>query len=286
MGHGPIVTPRYGTTDQQYLSALADIPLEDDGPVWMVSLVKYRDVADYSQVLDDSIRDVPRGPISGREADDLCAPFRLLDAIGAEIVFIAEVESQLLGDAPSWDRVAVVKHPTRRSFAELEARPDFKAKQVHKDAGVEQTIVIGCLPIDTPTLPGSAPDWADVAHPPSADDPPVVVLHVLRYHDGEYGHMRSYQHEAGEVAVPHGVRLAGWFAAEGTIVGDGRRWDQVRFNAFPSKAAFMAVVFDPQRLRAQADHRETAVADTYTMILRPIFDRLRESIDAEAHEPA
>ena len=35
--------------------------------------------------------------------------------------------------------------------------------------------------------------------------------------------------------MPNGVRIAGWFAAEGTIVGDGRTWDQVRFNAFPSK---------------------------------------------------
>ena len=47
-------------------------------------------------------------------------------------------------------------------------------------------------------------------------------------------------------AVPHGVRVAAWFEAEGTIVGDGRQWHQARFNAFPSKAAFMAVVFDPR----------------------------------------
>ena len=32
---------------------------------------------------------------------------------------------------------------------------------------------------------------------------------------------------------------------DGTIIGDGRRWDQVRFNAFPSKEAFMAVALDP-----------------------------------------
>jgi hypothetical protein len=41
----------------------------------------------------------------------------------------------------------------------------------------------------------------------------------------------------------------------------------------------MEVVFDPERLRAQADHREVAIADTYTMILRPDVDRLRESVD-------
>ena len=79
-------------------------------------------------------------------------------------------------------------------------------------------------------------------------------------------------------ASKHGVRIAGWFAVEGTIVGDGRAWHQVRFNAFPSKAAFMAVVFDPDRLEAQKDHREKAIADTYTMIVRASLDDIAASI--------
>ena len=75
------------------------------------------------------------------------------------------------------------------------------------------------------------------------------------------------------------MRVAGWFAVEGTIVGDGRSWDQVRFNEFPSKAAFMAVVTDPERLEAQRRHREPAIADTYTMIVRPTINRIAESVE-------
>jgi hypothetical protein len=86
--------------------------------------------------------------------------------------------------------------------------------------------------------------------------------------------MDSYTSDAGKVAVPHGVRIAGWMGVDGTIIGDGRQWDEVRFNAFPSKAAFMAVVLDPARLEAQTAHREPANADTYTMILRPVIDQL------------
>jgi hypothetical protein len=115
----------------------------------------------------------------------------------------------------------------------------------------------------------------------------VLVLHVLRFADEGDGsgsggltpdEMVAYQQQAGRSAVPHGLRIAGWFAVEGTIVGDGRRWDQVRFNGFPSKAAFMAVALDPARLEAQKDHREPAIADTYTMILRPSVDRIAASI--------
>ena len=56
--------------------------------------------------------------------------------------------------------------------------------------------------------------------------------------------------------------------------------DEVRFNVFPSRAAFEAVAFDPARVTAQLDHREPAIADTYTLVLRPVIDRLTESIRA------
>lgn len=263
-----IPTIRYGTVDEEYANRLATTPPEADGPVWMVNLMKYRDVAEYE--------DGRATTISGREADDTYAPVEEIAAVGAEIVFFAEVDTQLLGDAPVWDRIAVVKYPTRRSFMEMQVRPDFRAKHLHKDAGMEQTIVMGCQPFAAPEIPEPA-DWDGVPHPPTPDDAPVVVLHVLRFVDGGIADMTSYQNLAGSVAVPHGLRIAGWFGVEGTIIGDGRRWDQARFNTFPSRAAFMAVALDPNRLRAQAEHRETAIADTYTMILRPLIDRLEQS---------
>ena len=269
--------PRYGQFDRDYGMELATTPPGRDGPVWMVNLMKYREIADYA--------DGRESAVSGREADDIYVPVDVLADIGAEIVFAADVDQQLLGDAPQWDRVAVVKYPTRRSFIDMQSRPDFQAKHVHKDAGMELTIVSGCVPIATPSLPPgvSQVDWADVDHPPTAEDGAVVVLHVLRYDEAASSdvtpaEMETYQGAAAAVAVPHGVRLNGWFAVEGTIIGDGRTWDQARFNQFPSKAAFMAVATDPARLEAQKAHREAAIADTYTMILRPTVNRIAESI--------
>jgi hypothetical protein len=92
--------------------------------------------------------------------------------------------------------------------------------------------------------------------------------------------MKSYQEVAGSVAVPNGVRIDAWFSAEGTIVGDGRSWHQVRFNTFPSRRAFMAVAADPDRLNAQAEHRETAIADTYALGVRPGINMLSASVAA------
>ena len=271
--------PRYGTVDRDYAMRLATTAPDDDGPVWMVNLMKYREVADYA--------DGRESTISGQEADDLYAPLDSLAAIGARPVFFGDVDAQLLGDETTWDRVGVVKYPSRRSFIEMQALPGFQESHHHKDAGMASTIVMSTTPMAQPFRPDGVEevDWADVPHPPTEEDGPVVVIHVLRFHDPEAAHltpthMEQYTSEAAKVAVVHGVRINGWFAVEGTIVGDGRAWHQVRFNQFPSKAAFMAVVFDPARLEAQKDHREVAIADTYTMIVRASINDLEASTQA------
>ena len=73
----------------------------------------------------------------------------------------------------------------------MQTRPDFKDKHAHKDAGMEFTIVIGCVPIALPTRPAGVVevDWADVAHPPTTDDEPVAMLHVLRFDAESAGHV-------------------------------------------------------------------------------------------------
>jgi hypothetical protein len=267
-------TPGYGIVDRGYAMDLAGTPPEDDGPIWMVNLMSYRERAVYDGAESD---------VSGREADDRYAPTEVLADIGAEVVFLGDVEDQLLGDSPRWDRIGVVRYPTRRSFIEMQSRPDFQAKHVHKEAGMAATIVAGCVPIGDPSRADGSPapvDWTEVPHPPTDDDGPAMVLHLIRFVPGAAEtHMARYTDHAAEVAVPHGVRIAGWFGVEGTIVGDGRQWDQARFNLFPSRAAFMAVVLDPDRLAAQAEHRETAIEDTYTLVVRPRIDRIAESTE-------
>ena len=268
--------PRYGLVDREYGIRLATTSPSDDGPVWMVNLMKYREVADYV--------DGRKTTISGQEADDLYSPIDSLTAVGAEIVFLGDVDQQLLGDNTVWDRIAVVKYPTRRSFIEMQSRSEFQESHKHKDAGMDKSIVMGCQPLTIPRASDMEfENWSDVPHPSTKGDGPLVVLHVLRFEDMESGvqtpaYMEAYQSVAAGVASEHGVRVSGWFTVEGTIIGDGREWHQVRFNQFPSKAAFKAVVADPTRLKAQHDHRETAIADTYTMVVQPKVDQLRESI--------
>ena len=178
--------PRYGTVDRDYGMRLATCPSESDGAIYMLNLMKYRERADYGGA--DEGR-------TGREADDEYAPVDVLAAIGASICFTAEV----LDASEDWDRVAVVRYPTRRSFIEMQSRKDFQDKHVHKEAGMDHTTVMGTLPEGA--LPGRT-------------KPEKVLLEVWR---GER-----------PAAVTSGAPVS--FEVEGTIIGDGRSWDGARYT--------------------------------------------------------
>ena len=259
--------PRYATLNTQYAYEMFSMSAGEDGPIWMVNLMKYRPIADYV--------DGRESKISGREADDLYAPIDVLTDIGAEIVFVGDVETQLLGDNPKWDRIAVVKYPTRRSFLEMSSRKDFQEKHAHKEAGMQATIVMGCTPMNMPVY--SKKDWAEIASPPSESDGVITVIHVLQLNE-QIEKMNNYSLIAGDRAIPNGVRVDGWFQVENTILGDDRKWDQVRFNTFPSRRAFQEVLNDPARMEAQKKYRESAISDTYTMIVTPSINKVFDSI--------
>ena len=160
------VNPAYGQIDQAYATRLATTPPERrragvDGQPHEVP----RPGGLQRRPGHRHQRPGGRRPLHARSSR--CA------AIGAEIVFAADVDEQLLGDAPVWDRVGVVQYPTRRSFIDMQSRDDFQAKHVHK---------VGRHGADDrdrlPTVRGPAgapgrrprPEWSDVPHPPTADD--------------------------------------------------------------------------------------------------------------------
>lgn len=203
-------TIRYGRINTAMIAGWMKRPAEDDGPFWALNLMKYRDVADYGDGRETAI--------SGREADDEYTPRDSLRGIGAEIVLGAEVERVLVGDGVAWDRVGIVRYPSRRLFLEMQQRDDFKAKHVHKDAGMEFTIVMSCLPV----LPFGG----------STERHPFVELSVMA--DGGDG--------AGEAA--------GVFEVEGVIVGDERTWARAAFRWLDeAPVAGAAVSDDPATYR-------------------------------------
>ncbi len=207
----------------------------DDGPVWMLNLMKYRHVAAYP--------DGREATVSGKEADDAYAPLGPLAAVGAMVAFFGDVTDQTVGE-PGWDRVAIVRYPTRISFFEMQERDDFKKQYVHKEAGMEFTIIMGCvLDADTP------------ASAPAADAGDRLVMRVRRFAEDE----RPGEDPPGVVPV---VR----FAVDGVVLGDERVWDDVRFDRVTDDAL--------------SDLLSTeGVAEQVVCVVDPTIDRLIESME-------
>jgi hypothetical protein len=182
---------RYGTIDFEYAADLSTREPDADGPVFMVNFMKYRESADYDGV-KGAEGATPAG-ISGEQADDLYNPTEVLHKIGAEVMFFGNVVAQ--GAEGEWDRMGIVKYATRRSFIDMQNRRDFKEKHVHKEAGMLYTIVMGTTPAQT--------------HVP-IERANYVVFELTA----------TPQSSAPDART---ARLA----VEGTIMGDGRRWQDL-----------------------------------------------------------
>jgi hypothetical protein len=212
MTDAPRLKHKYGRIDKDYAMALATRAPEDDGPIYMVNLMKYHEVAQYS---DDA---GVEKPITGREADDRYNPASILAKIGATIVFVGDVISNRSGDE-DWDRIAIVRYATRKSFIDMQSRKDFGEKHVHKAAGMQRTIIVCCRPEDLSL---------DQRGRPQSDDNQLVAMIVRQTTD----------RNAAFRSVPGAVNLA----AEGTIIGDGRPWDTVQFVPVQSAEQLQSVV--------------------------------------------
>ena len=237
MSEAPRLTHKYGTIDKDYAIHLATRPPEDDGPIYMVNLMKYHEVAQYASETG------PDQPVSGREADDRYNPSSILGKLGATIVFVGDVVGNHVG-TEDWDRIAIVRYPTRKSFIDMQSRKDFSEKHVHKAAGMQRTIIVCCRPQDLSL---------DTRGRPKTDDNRLVAM-VVR---------QTPNRDAAFGQLPGATNLA----AEGTIIGDGRKWDTVQFVPVASD--------DEVELLAKSIPG-TADSDTYVMTVRASMDAITQ----------
>jgi hypothetical protein len=227
---------RYGALNLDYVATWGDKPADE--PMWALNLMHYREVADYRDGRDSSI--------SGREADDRYAPFGPLAQVGARIVFVADVVEQLAGHDVSWDRVALVRYPSRHAIAELELLPSFAELHVHKEAGMARTIVAATFP---------RADSVDVAGSGDAADR-LLLLQVIAGPSDPAIHVAD-------------ARFSATFEIEGVIIGDGREWARAQWDEVSS--ADLATLRSAMAAMPVRDER-------YVVVLRPMIDDLAESL--------
>ncbi|AZG47628.1 DUF1330 domain-containing protein [Gordonia insulae] len=112
---------------------LSELPA--DQPVTMLNLLRYREVADYSQAADLQ----PAQPISGADAYRIymagAAPH--LEQAGAEVVLHGDCGPTVIGPADEqWDSILVVRYPNPAAFRQMVTDPEYQSLARHRTAAV------------------------------------------------------------------------------------------------------------------------------------------------------
>jgi len=115
-----------------------------DGPVVMLNLLKFRKEAIYP---DGS----GYAPCSGKEAYDRYqhAFTVTVGAISnASVVYDGPAETLVIGQAGApeadWDKVLLVRYPSRKHFLAMMADETYRDALLHRYAGLERTVLIQC----------------------------------------------------------------------------------------------------------------------------------------------
>ncbi len=118
--------------------AAAFFGADDDGPLCMVNLLKFKEKAEYA--------DGSEPELSGREAYlrygvgvQAC-----LAAVGGRARFSGIVTDLMLGEVEElWDMVAIAEYPSRDAMLRMVQSPEYQAITKHRDAGLAGQLNIG-----------------------------------------------------------------------------------------------------------------------------------------------
>jgi hypothetical protein len=115
-----------------------------DGPVVMMNLLKFRETANYQA-------EAGMAPCSGKEAYDRYQ-HAFTVAVGAvsqaEVLYDGPCEQVFIGqpgtEAADWDKLLLVRYPSRQHFLAMMADDSYRDALVHRYAGLEHTVLIQC----------------------------------------------------------------------------------------------------------------------------------------------
>ncbi|MEM9257176.1 MAG: hypothetical protein AAGA91_17160 [Pseudomonadota bacterium] len=259
------------------------------GPFYMLNLIRYRELADYPDGRESSL--------TGREANNLYSPVDFLSAIGAAPVFVGPVSAQLEGDDVLWEDVAVVEYPCPAGFFAMTSDPAFLDRLIHKDAGVETTIVMVTY-LRSPAE-GNGAEAAPGSFTELPGDPAFEFVEVLDFRDtaeyepGSGEPLRTgaeawaeFQAADRTAAEAVGAEVTAVLEVQGVFQGVSERtWDEAHFVRMPSLAGFEALQTDQSR-QAALYHRDAALADNYALVTNPLINNIPTGSDDVQAPPA
>ena len=113
--------------------------LEDDGPIWMLNIIRLREKAVYEDGREATGLDAYKA--YGRESE----PF--FKGVGGKIVWSGEPKHVLIGPlGEHWDICFVAEYPSAAAFGDMVKNPGYQAIVLHRQAAVEDSRLIRIKP--------------------------------------------------------------------------------------------------------------------------------------------
>ena len=124
---------------------------DQDTPVCMVNLLKFKDKATY-----EADRAEAGENLSGWDAYTRygAAVAGLLGGIGAKTLYAGPINDMMIGEG-DWDMVAIVEYKNRASMMAMGTSAEYQAIHYHREAGLAHQLLI-----DTTSLP--LPDFGNL----------------------------------------------------------------------------------------------------------------------------
>lgn len=273
--------PSFGQVNEELIRELLMAPTE--GPFYMVNLIRFRERAEYP--------DGRETDLTGREANDLYDAIPWITAIGARPVFVGDVSATTYGEQGEWDQVAIVEYPCPLALLAMSAHPGFRATEIHKEAGLEASIVMV-----THRQPLGDVELAEPPFPGTSADPSFDIVQVFRHREqAEYPEgvdgdgtgeeaMGRYAADIADAQAALGIAPVARLKVQGAFIGDGREWDEVWIDRFPSGAAYDALTADPAVEEASL-HFDAALAEGWGLKVAPLVSDVPGASGQDGNTP-
>ncbi|MCH7788945.1 MAG: DUF1330 domain-containing protein [Acidobacteria bacterium] len=114
-----------------------------DGPVHMLNLLKFREVADYPSGHEHE--GSSGADAYGRYGE---VAIRNVMGLGGRIVYMSMFDASVIGDpAEDWDQIAIVEYPNLDAFVALAGTEGYLDATEHRTAGLAATRLIAMTPV-------------------------------------------------------------------------------------------------------------------------------------------
>ena len=111
--------------DPDTFKAFAAAAERDEGPVVMLNLLKFK-----------------AGGGALEYATYAASATKMIEEAGGHVIYSGRVDQILVGETGDWDMIALVEYPNRKAFLEMVSRPDYLQAAEHREAGLEQTVLM------------------------------------------------------------------------------------------------------------------------------------------------